>query len=459
MLAQGIYKALFLLVVLVLVRPACGAEPSTDPAKSLGRLTFSTGKQTPYYRTYPLNTENKDIKRAVIVIHGLNRTADNYFRYAVGSAKAEGRLKDTIIVAPKFQIKADKPEANDHVWDGDWSQGDDSVDGKKFSSFEAVDQIVEHLTLKGKFPNLKTIVVAGHSAGGQFVGRYLAGGQAAKVKLVFLVMNPSSYLYVDNRRPIGGGKFAATTDANNKYKYGLLDLNSYLNQQPPRLRINIFGRTAWYLAGTADTGKDDLDEREPAMKQGKNRFERWSNFRDYVQLFPDWRDSAKFESVPGIAHSANGMLNSAAAKRIMFHDALITLPPGSPVKPSPVGPSPKPTSTSRLIVCTPTDWVQVNLDAGLGWFGRDVPGIRELPETKDSLTAMLKKHGFETQYRGVKGAGNSVKLQLFARLTKETRTPSTAVVERLDREVKAIADMVYGGPKAVGKKVSMVVPK
>jgi hypothetical protein len=116
-------------------------------------------------------------------------------------------------------------------------------------------------------------------------------------------------------------------------------------------------------------------------------------------------------------------------------------------------------AAERLIVCAPVDWVQVNLDAGLSWFGRDVPGMREAPETKDSLTAMLKKHGFETQHRGVKGKGDSVKLQLFARLTKESRTPNTAVSERLDREVKAIADMVYGGPKAVGKKVYMLVPK
>jgi hypothetical protein len=113
----------------------------------------------------------------------------------------------------------------------------------------------------------------------------------------------------------------------------------------------------------------------------------------------------------------------------------------------------------RLIVCTPIDWVQVNLDAGLGWFGRDVPGIREEPETKDSLAAMLKKHGFETQYKGVKGKGDSVKLQLFARLTKETRTPNYVNAERGDRELKAIADMVYGGQKAVGKKVYMFTPK
>ena len=320
MLAQSVRSSLYLLLALALVRFAFAGEPSTDPAKSLGRITFSTGKKTPYYRTYPLNEENRNIKKAVIVIHGLNRTADSYFRYAVESARAEGRLKDTLIVAPKFQIKADNPDKDEHVWDGGWSQGDDSVDGKKFSAFEAVDEIVEHLTQRGKFPQLKFIYVAGHSAGGQFVNRYVAGANAAKVTMIFVVMNPSSYMYVDNRRLSAPGKFTAMADTYNKYKYGMLDLNPYMRERAARLKINIFSRPTWYLAGTNDTGKEDLDEREPAMKQGKNRYDRWSNFRSYVQLFPDWRDNAFFESVPGVAHSANGMLNSAAARKILFRD-------------------------------------------------------------------------------------------------------------------------------------------
>ena len=44
-------------------------------------------------------------------------------------------------------------------------------------------------------------------------------------------------------------------------------------------------------------------------------------------------------------------------------------------------------------------------------------------------------------------------MQLVARLTKETRTANTTVTERQDREMKAIADMIYGGPNAVGKKI------
>ena len=35
-----------------------------------------------------------------------------------------------------------------------------------------VDEILRKLAKKDSFPNLKAIVVAGHSAGGQFVNRY-----------------------------------------------------------------------------------------------------------------------------------------------------------------------------------------------------------------------------------------------------------------------------------------------
>ena len=43
------------------------------------------------------------------------------------------------------------------------------------SSFEVIDQIISHIAEPDLFPNLATIVVAGHSAGGQHVNRYAAG--------------------------------------------------------------------------------------------------------------------------------------------------------------------------------------------------------------------------------------------------------------------------------------------
>ena len=57
-----------------------------------------------------------------------------------------------------------------------WSEscrktGDASLDTGRLSSFAVVDRLLAGVTTAG-YPSLKRIVVAGHSAGGQFVNRY-----------------------------------------------------------------------------------------------------------------------------------------------------------------------------------------------------------------------------------------------------------------------------------------------
>ena len=71
----------------------------------------------------------------------------------------------------------------------------------------------------GIFPNLKTVVVVGHSAGGQFVNRYAAGGAGCPNPLVevrYVIMNPSSYLYVDDLGPIVD-RFLASSSSETAY--------------------------------------------------------------------------------------------------------------------------------------------------------------------------------------------------------------------------------------------------
>ena len=84
---------------------------------------------------------------------------------------------------------------------------------KRLSSFAVADRLLAELSDAKRFPNLRRIVLAGHSAGGQFVNRYVAvgrlgesgAGPARRLEYRFLVANPSSYLYLDGRRPVAGG--------------------------------------------------------------------------------------------------------------------------------------------------------------------------------------------------------------------------------------------------------------
>ena len=67
-----------------------------------------------------------------------------------------------------------------------WRSGGGEVGDDKLTSFDFVDEIVRRLARKDVFPNLKSIVVAGHSAGGQFVIRYEMSNQMHGISALLL---------------------------------------------------------------------------------------------------------------------------------------------------------------------------------------------------------------------------------------------------------------------------------
>ena len=75
------------------------------------------------------------------------------------------------------------------------------------SSFEVIDVILARLADRARFPDLRRVVVAGHSGGGQMVQRYAVVGHgeaaltAAGIAVRYVVANPSSYLYFSAERP------------------------------------------------------------------------------------------------------------------------------------------------------------------------------------------------------------------------------------------------------------------
>ena len=66
-------------------------------------ITFSgTPARSLVYRTHALDQKNDQITRAMIMVHGAGRDADNYFRTAVAAAFLADALEDTIVIAPRF---------------------------------------------------------------------------------------------------------------------------------------------------------------------------------------------------------------------------------------------------------------------------------------------------------------------------------------------------------------------
>jgi pimeloyl-ACP methyl ester carboxylesterase len=163
------------------------------------------------YRTRSLEVRNDGVRRALIMVHGTNRNADHYFSTAVAASFLAGALDDSVVISPRIASAAgnchDTLAPNEVSWSctGDsWRSGGSAASHPDLTSFDFVDQILKKLASKNVFPNLRTIVVAGHSAGGQFVARYQMANRVHDtlgVAVSYVVANPSSYAWPDSTRP------------------------------------------------------------------------------------------------------------------------------------------------------------------------------------------------------------------------------------------------------------------
>jgi hypothetical protein len=302
-----------------------------------------------YCANLDLAVENALVTRAVIVVHGINRNADDYFASTEAAAVLadEAHLK-TAIIAPQFLAEADI----DHhalplrmlFWgSGGWKKGNPSrgtiANPRRFSvsSFEVLDQILLRLADRADYPNMREIVVTGHSAGGQFTNRYAAGG-AAEAMLAptrpdlafrYVVANPSSYLYFSAERAKAGtlDEFAAPgperCTSYDEYHYGLKDLNSYMSAVgKSKLSQRYRSRRVVTLLGwnDDDPNHSSLAAGCSAMIQGRHRLERGQIYFNYIrQHFGDEIFARhRFEIVPGVGHSSRRMFQSGCGLRHLF---------------------------------------------------------------------------------------------------------------------------------------------
>ncbi len=158
---------------------------------------------------------SSQIQMALIVVHGANRNADDYFCSAKATIELQDRYPSSsvLVLAPLFLLKPRSESPSFLYWndindkDGSWRYGADSTGPTTTSSFSAMDAIIGSLNHSERFPNLQTIVVAGHSSGGQFVQRWslLALSEvwpevAGPIQMHAIVANPSSYAYLTPRR-------------------------------------------------------------------------------------------------------------------------------------------------------------------------------------------------------------------------------------------------------------------
>jgi pimeloyl-ACP methyl ester carboxylesterase len=303
------------------------------------------------YRTFPLETRNDAITRVLVNIHGAGRDADNYFRSTLAAAFLAGALENTLVISPRMASNdgagcRDVLAPNEISWNcQSWRSGGPAISNASVTSFDFLDEILRQVARKEIFPNLKAIVVAGHSAGGQVVNRYEMTNQVHDklgVPIAYVVSNPSSYAYPDSERP-GDAAYAVTAhapgyvpevapnaatfrpfaDARNcttydQWGYGLRNRSGYsAKQSDDQMRKQLASRPTTYLLGQLDIlPLGGFDGSCAAMAQGPTRLARGQAFGKYV--------NEKFGAhhvvtiVPLCGHNARCIFTSEVALPLIF---------------------------------------------------------------------------------------------------------------------------------------------
>lgn len=281
-----------------------------------------------FFSSSPLTERNEQIVYALIGIHGVRGSAEGYFRLMTAAAVKAGKGNHTLVIAPKFYETAelgDKVATTPYLsWRRGWRYGDESVPTAAvpacYSSFAVIDLMVRHLAKRALFPNLQTIIIAGHSAGGQFVARYAAGNVVEadiapmRIRLRYAISSPSSFLYFTSERPVEGtpGGFAIPDVPQreyNRYPYGMDNLNAYMQQLGVEgMRTRYSAREVTYLVGELDNdpkANNGLDLGKAALWQGPNRLERASAYWRHVQeqFGQNIRATQAFQVIKNTGHS------------------------------------------------------------------------------------------------------------------------------------------------------------
>lgn len=306
-------KMIFSLASFAAVCLVAAGDSGVGPAFKLFQVP---GMPAPVYYFAPHRIEDGSrCETAAILIHGWGgglRLTGDVEPFAAALAKAVGPSNTApYVVSPLFPrrrilvkngIKDDGRAVWNDSWgrdlskhgkpDDDWRGGGDAA-GVKLSSFDVVDAILLALGDKERYPALKRVIVTGFSAGGQFVGRYVAVGKGFVrdgVEVRYAAMAPSTELRLDD---------------DVIWHYGIMGRPRYSAQMTrDQMLNNLSRRRVWRACGTEDVLGKALDVCPEAMRQGECRYARFRNLEKYLKQFPEWSKQVSFHAIEGIGHES-----------------------------------------------------------------------------------------------------------------------------------------------------------
>ena len=232
-----------------------------------------------YYR--PKNWKNGD--KIFVVFHGMDRRIDYYIK---GLKKAADK-KNILLICPQFT--REKFPGNKY-----YNYGNAASNDKNQQTYNIANKIIDDA--KKRFGATKSkIIFFGHSAGGQFMHRYLFLADKIKADLV-IAANAGTYLLPDE---------------NVNYPYGFKNISAGKKEMK-----RAYSQKTIILLGEKDISRTSKGLPKSRMddKQGLNRFERGKNFFDQSKKKAEelgTKFNWQLKTVPNVAHNAVRMARAA----------------------------------------------------------------------------------------------------------------------------------------------------
>lgn len=307
--------------------PACTGADCIQTVSLQGNNAQSNFQ---FYSSFPVYKQDivwDNLEAVVVAVHGQSRNPDDYFNYLMGALTAN-QLEDKVLgIAPFFKQQSEAAQ-NDFYWSGiTWRAGQDSASDASISSFGALDRILEHLANPEKFPNLKKVIIIGHSSGALFTQLYAAANTIEStypnLEMTYVSGESQYFYYPDGQRINPSTQELYTPTSCSGYDFwpmGYTITPPFLsNVSPTEFNKRFLGRSIVYMLGSGSGSDSSLNTDDcNAVLLGPNRYQRGEYMFTYLEKAFSGQHAHRKVVISGLSHSGIGMYGAQ-----IFRDWLI----------------------------------------------------------------------------------------------------------------------------------------
>jgi hypothetical protein len=271
-----------------------------------------------YYGNYDPKKLNPNVQTMMIVVHGINRNAGEYFNWVNRAVANANQQSSTLVIAPRFNVQSEA--ATDELYWGRlaWRDGDNSSSTVKVSSFAVVDSIIGEVVRSGNFEGLQQVVVTGHSSGGLFTHVYAASNFAERnydqLRFRYVTSNSQYYYYPTDQRwdEVADELFLpGNCNSYDIWPMGFNVIPTYLSGTSEEvLNDQLIEREVIYFLGNGQQADPTINDTDcNAVLLGSTRYRRGENILQTInRLFP--ANNHRQFTVEGIGHDGEGIYSS-----------------------------------------------------------------------------------------------------------------------------------------------------